>query len=478
MDSALKYPQKYPTLKLGYNDLNNDGIYDTLFTIWNGKKLVFVSDDGSLPWSSDAEDQDWSEYFNKAFNVGKEPPETWNEIRGDWGNYTILVDKDDCGRFDSSGDFYYKAIDLNGDGAPEAEYFHHLAGVFPYSNKLHICLNGERDLSYLDFGSFLYPNEQRYIKGHKYIMNVHGSGFFLNGFSPDVQNSWENPIAWYDFDFDGYTNMVMRAADMHIEPPHLIRKGDSYEGVILEFEVAFELNSNTDERNYHSLDMQLTYYNYISRALDYRGYIDHIPGMKGLKEAEFLSENMAGIRHESIRRYLPYLDGYKIGTDNEKWGGVWLIFDEDDDDCRWEEMFSKHETSQTSSNDWYHYSDRIGDRTEIDMDYVGKGKLYIGKFDGRIHLYHAEEAFWDIDYFAQYKGSIDRADTDEGPEPRKGLRYPRVRYYDKNHNGFIDTVEYMTVEYGNEENTQKIERVISLEDYIDRRDSAPDSTLR
>lgn len=475
MDSILMYdPNKIPILKWGFNDINNDGIYDTLLTIWNDKKMAFISDDGKLPWSADDEHRDWNGYFNDAFNVGKEPPVIWNEMRNFWGNYTILVDKDNCGRFDSKGDFYYKCIDINGDGKPESEYFHPHVGVLQYSNKVYVSLNGERDMSNLDFQNFSYPNEQRYENGFRYITNVHGSGFFLQNFSKDVQDSWENPIAWYDFDFDGFTNMVMRAADMHLEPPHLFRIGDRYEGVILEFEVAFELNSNTSSQKYHSLDLQLTFYNYVSQALGYRQFVDEIIGLKGLDEARCLSVNMLNTRHETIRRYLPYMDGYKIGTDYEKWDGVWLIFDEDDDDCRWEEMFSKHETSRNSSGDWYPYSDRIGDRIEIDKDYIGKGNLYIGKFDGRLHLYHAEEAFWDIDYLALFKGSIDRADTEEGPEPRKGLRYPRVRYYDNNKNGFIDTIEYTTVEYGDEENTERLERVISLFDYCDEDNLNPD----
>jgi len=116
----------------------------------------------------------------------------------------------------------------------------------------------------------------------------------------------------------------------------------------------------------------------------------------------------------------------------------------------------------------------VGDRIEVDADYGGRGKLYVGRFDGRIHLYHAETAFWDIDYLALYKGSTDRKQTGEGPEPPVGLRYPRVRYSDRNRNGFIDTIEYMTVEYGREAETEKIERTISLLGLAGEGDEAPD----
>jgi hypothetical protein len=162
------------------------------------------------------------------------------------------------------------------------------------------------------------------------------------------------------------------------------------------------------------------------------------------------------------------MDGFRIATEFEKWAGVWLIFDEDDDDNRWEEMFSRHEEG------WEGYADRIGDRTEIDRDYAGKGSLYVGRFDGRIHLFHAEEAFWDIDYHGWYKGSMDREGTDEGPLPPRGLRYPRVRYRDRSGNGFIDTVEYLTVEFGDEDRTAVVHRTVDLNAFADEDLPEPD----
>ena len=463
----LKYDwDRHPRLRWGYNDLNRDGVADTLVTVWNGKTVAFVSDDGKLPWSAADEGRDWGDYFNRAFNVGQAPPAMWNGVRGNWGNYTILVDRDGCGRFDSPGDFYYKTLDINGDGAPEAEYYHLFPGSMPWSNKLHVNLNGERDMSYLDWRNFYYADEQRYLPGGKYIMNVHGNGFFLNSYSPAVQTAWENPIAWYDFDFDGRTNMVMRAADTHTVTA---ANGDPrYRGDLGEFEIAFELNGNTGPDKFHSLDMQLTFLQYRGRGPGYRTYLDRVPLIRGLPEAAFLSERLLATRQEPLRRYFPYLDGFKRATDFDGWEGVWLLFDEDDDDNRWEEMFGKHE------QDWAPFSDRVGDRIEVDADYGGRGKLYVGRFDGRIHLYHAETAFWDIDYLALYKGSTDRKQTGEGPEPPVGLRYPRVRYSDRNRNGFIDTIEYMTVEYGREAETEKIERTISLLGLAGEGDEAPD----
>jgi len=467
-DPGLKYDsQRHPKLKMGYNDLNMDGAPDTLIVRWNGKIVAFVSDSGQLPWGAKAEKRDWNAYFNKAFNVGQDPPVTWNPMRAKWGNYTILVDRDGDGRFDSIGDWYYKAIDIDGDGAPEGEYYHLFPGS--YSNKLHFNFNGERDMSYLDFEAFAYgPDEQRYLKGGKYIMNVHGNGMFLNSYAKLIQGAWENPIAWYDLNFDGRTDMVMRAGDVsYVKGKDHI----DYSKLLNEFEIAFELNSNTSEKRWHSLDMQLTFYQYDkAKGLDYTKYADRIPHIEGLKDAEFLSKKMADTRLETIRRYLPYMDGYRIAMDYDGWEGVWLLFDEDDDDNRWEEMFSRHEPAQG----WWGYADCIGDRTEIDKDYKGKGKLYVARFDGRIHLFHAEFAVWDVDCLAMYKGAGDRAKTDEGPRAPAKLRYPRVRYSDTNGNGFIDKIEYMTVEYNNEAKSEKIERVVSLLNCADSKHPKPD----
>jgi len=163
---AMNYDwTKHPRLKWGYNDLHADGVPDALATVWNGKTIVFVGDDGKLPWAAEDEHHNWNAYLNQAFDVGQNPPSMWNPIRKGWGNYTILVDRDGCGRFDSPGDFYYKAIDWNREGAPEAEYYHLFPGQFPRSNKFHVNLNGERDMSFLDWRTFYYGDEQRYLPG-------------------------------------------------------------------------------------------------------------------------------------------------------------------------------------------------------------------------------------------------------------------------------------------------------------------------
>ena len=480
--AGLKYDvTRYPILRWGYNDLNRDARPDTLITTWNNRTIAVVSDDGTLPWSPAEEGRDWHAYFTKAFNVGQEPPQTWNTMRSGWGGYTIFVDSDQSGRFDDPADWYYKVLDLNHDGDPDGEFYHAYPGDNDCS-KTHINLSGEREMSLLNWRDFAYGYENRSVDGGKYVMNVHGNGFFLNAYAPEVQTGIENPLAWYDFDCDGFNNMSTRYSSASVDRAKR-RHVSRYEQV----EIAFELNGNTNERRWHSLDMQMTFVGdhrfrktrnaEFTGGLEYGHFVDRIPGIEGFKDAEFLSEKKRLSRLEVVRRYMPYMDGYRVATDDRSWLSVWLQFDEDDDDTRWEEMFSRYEPEV------FRLSDRIGDRHERDSYFKGGGKLYIGKFDRRIHLLHADLAVWDVDPLAWYKGEEVYFSTvtnrpDDGPQPPVGLRYPRVRYKDTDGNGFIDRIEYMTVEYtgkfGTEAATEKVDRVVSLLDYADDTLPRPD----
>lgn len=463
----------------GFYDVNGDGVNDTIAFTYRGHAALFISDDGALIWDKEPE-EGWEAFFAAAFRAGEEA-NPWNEIRKNWGSYTLLIDKDDCGRFDTLGDYCYRAFDVNGDGAPEAEYYHLFPGEdwCPYSNKYAVNLNGENDLSYLDFDTLTYPDEQAYDEGGKYRMNVHGSGFFVNSYSAHPETSWETPIAWYDFNMDGRTEMTMRVGDTKNnairESGGLAEGEERYYGKVSEFEVAFELNGNTSEEKWHSLDMLLSYYNYENPTLDYTKYEDHLACFAPLKGSEVFYGKMLDIRCEPRRQYLPYLDGVKIGLAHDGWAQNFLLFDEDDDDCRWEEMFSNHEGNAEKSDFlWGNFSDHLGDRTEKDPTNAGKGKLYISPMDGKIHLYQAKHAWWEIDYLALFKGSKDHAHGKEGPVPSDGMKYPRVRYFDTTGNGFFDTIRYETVRYGHEEEGSELIREIHLYDYADEEIPAPD----
>ena len=457
-------------LSWGFNDLNGDGIPDALVTTWNGKTVVFLSDTGKLPWPRDKEPEDWSDYFNGAFNVGRNPPVVWNPIRAGWGTYTLLVDNDGDGKI-GAADFYYRSMDINGDGMPEMIVFN-ASGVV----EVVVNVNGERDFKNLDWSTFTYGEEQTYTGHSRYVQNVHGSGFFVNTriAYDDLSLAWETPIAWYDFDHDGFSEMVMRIADVGRFKDGIVWQDSIAEnfgqtGGAHEAEFAFELNGELCQDRWHSLDFQLTLCAYGEPGLPLRPYADDMK-ILGIPDSgrELLSTECRKLTDVTRRIHLPFVDGYKIATDYAKWTSAWIIWDEDNDDNRWEEMFSRYE------RDWHAYADRIGDRVEIDSTFKGKGRLYIGAFDGRIHLHGADKAEWTVDYYAHYKGAVDRKETPEGPEPPEGLLHDVVRYHDTTGNGFIDRIEYGTAEYGREEATWKVERTVNLLEFADDQMPQPD----
>jgi hypothetical protein len=452
-----------------YEDLSGDGTVDTLHTLWNQKRVVVV-DEGSdfLPrWQ--AASLDPAETLTEAFSAGAEPPVVWNPLRANWGSYLLLADNDGDGEFSGKADFYYRIVDLNQDGSPDLEYFCANTVVETMVN-----LNGERDFKHLNFAGFGYGNEHGYAEGGRYFQNVHGSGFFLNTriHWGDVSLAWETPIAWYDFNHDGFTEMVMRIADEGY-PTHDLQ-GQSARAHEAEF--AFELNGELSREKWHSLDCQLTYTAYWTPGLSLTNFVDDIVALPAPAYArKFFGPGWEQMAREDRRFYLPYLDGYKIATDFDGWIGTWWLFDEDNDDNRWEEMFARND----KYSDTRIFSDKLGDRVEHDTDFDGKGQLYIGAFDGRIHLYRADEADWNVDYYGHFKGAIDRssawgATTDEGPEPGKGLLHDLVRYHDTDGNGFIDRIEYGLAEYGNVQQTWRVNRTVNLLTFANSEHPHPD----
>ena len=128
-----------------------------------------------------------------------------------------------------------------------------------------------------------------------------------------------------------------------------------------------------------------------------------------------------------------------------EWNRVNFVWDEDGDCKRWErvEFYEPLDPFKTGWKgggvDNHKQSDASGDRGEWDMDNSGRGKLYVSKFDGRIHLYGAEWGCWRIDQNAEYYQGWDRLwfGLDKNPN-----RFATVKYTDTDNNGFFDLIEY------------------------------------
>ncbi len=449
--------------RMSYMDLSGDGKVNAVRLTWNGKDVLLIDEDGRFLWRWARDGIDAAQALTKAFVPGAEPPVTWSPLRAGWGTYMLLADVDGDGQFAGRADFYYRAVDVNHDGMPEFEYFNASTIV-----ELDVNVNGERHFKYLDFLNFSYPDEQRYGKGGRYYQNVHGSGFFHNTRVNwrDISLAWETPIAWYDFNNDGFAEMVMRITDEGY-PSHELDQGQS--GGAQEAEFAFELNGELNRDKWHSLDFQLTYTAYKNPGLPLKPYTDDIKSILPPDYArKYFGKGWEQFASVSKRVMMPYIDGYKIATDFTGWTSIFLLWDEDNDDNRWEQMFGRQEVSNGG------FADKLGDRIEIDSKFRGKGQLYIGAFDGKIHLFGADKTEWPIDYYGHYKGSTDRIQTNEGPKPPVGVLHDIAHYYDTDKNGFIDRIEYGTAEYGREKETWKLTRVVNLFDFADKENPHPD----
>lgn len=468
---AIYEPRDTP--RPGIYDLNKDGVPDLLVFYWRDHLTAFISDRGRLPWTTDL-NRDWDRYFSRAFNIGSKPPVTWNPERSNWGSYTLLCDLNSNGRFDDiSVDYWYQVVDLDGDGDPDmerADRAHPELGL--HIQKYFYDLDDDNHMNYIDWAGPQYGDEQMYTGESSYLQDTAGNGFFSlvfekerSTFYPDIRAAWENPIAFYDLDDDGRTEQVVRETDAPWDGSGRLR----------EVECAFDIDNSGSKSSPSSLDIQLSWLGVQNKPFDYSKYVEDFPQFRGLPEADFLFGRRLYVRHQTVRMWMPYFDAYKIGTELDalKWNSAFLLIDEDDDDVRWEEMFSPHEFSGGSTPLDKHvgYDDHIGDRWESDDNYDGGGKLYIGKFDGRMHLYKADRAEWTIDYRALFKGSLDR--PQEAPAPPDGLLYSLVCYYDTDGNGFIDKIVYGEKRVG-DDGSFKTVREVNLLDFATPANPHPD----
>jgi rhamnogalacturonyl hydrolase YesR len=108
----------------------------------------------------------------------------------------------------------------------------------------------------------------------------------------------------------------------------------------------------------------------------------------------------------------------------------------------------------------------MGDRGEFDQDNSGRGKLYIGTWDRKIHLYGAEWGAWLVDKDAKFWGSwpVTGDSSSEFAEAREEV----VQYYDIDGNGFIDKITY---DYNGD---KEVDFAVSLLDYKTKKNPHPD----
>jgi len=444
-EPELDVPRPYP---LGFTDLDNDGDPD-LLRLHNGSlDIIYVDDDDDM---------------------------TAQDTRGDADSDLVVVDKTMDGVYDGPGDFVYDPVDIDGDGDADYEFSCTTTDGFGSCGLRYVDYDDDNRMAYLDFENFTLTNENAYSERGSYRFDYAGNGFFLKmplflaGWRmSNPEMFWENPIAWYDTDDDGFTEMIVRCGD----------QGDP-DGRIEAFDVAFDADNDTTVGNESDLDWELSFRTSPSRAMEYQHVgRSRYPGIRGIDEVNStLFVTNPWFRALDTWTHVPYFKALGMGTQHPAWDSCTFVVDEDDEDVRWEEMFSPSQEPGVLCG----YSDKVGDRWEVDDDYSGGGQLYRAAFDGRLHLYGADRGEWTVDYHGLYHGSVDRSSPgfDEPPLPPRRmeedgrpiviwsaretdllLKFSRVRYSDTDGNGFIDRIEY-----DDDGRPETVERAVNLLDF-------------
>ena len=442
---ALPYDQKYWNQKLqiepfrlplppvGYQveyiDLNGDGKPDAIKSVTvNDTPILWLDDDGNM----------------------KE-----GDIEGDMINDCLLIDRNKDGIYGGQGDLIIDWVDTDDDGKADMQ----IVIEYPKKNTGEVWPNGHymimRDLdrdnifNYINWNDFslrcwdkngvcdFYED----YSGQTMFMKIHTSTYDIK----DLRLNWENPFLFYDEDGDGLTEMAIRFVDSP-KIKDRSKPSNSYvnrqlEGRIDWVSMAVDLDNDNAPGNEFDFDFTIGFQ---GKGFDYTDQVHKVNNLRGMPEAD---KFFMDPRYRQLTEFLypDHKSAKEMIFKRGEWSRVNFVYDEDDDCGRWERV-EFYDPLDPFKIGWKNggidnnkQSDAAGDRGEWDMDNSGKGKLYVGKFDGRLHLYGAELGCWRIDQNANYYQGWDRMWMGMDRQPGK---FGTVKYTDKDDNGFFDYIEY------------------------------------
>jgi hypothetical protein len=402
------------------------------------------------------------------------------------------VDMNGDGFYDGPLDLNIKWADNDGDGQADLQAWVTQPPAWSTdkweTRESHwmIFIDVEKDgvLGYLDWEKFDFGNDNwAYTGTSNWLPDYNGDAVFLKVHRPaqsllDPRLNWENPFAFYDFDGDGLSEMAMRWLD---PVPPLDKDITKLTGVLNEAFVTFDLDNDSTKGNETDYDMSLRGAG--GPGVPYRNFVHKYPALKGNPKFDDCFQWNNWRRLDELI-YLPHEKSYDAFF-TAGWTSLYFVFDEDDDDHRWErvEMYypmhgfgGPKDIDLYSTKRWrrgnyagqdmagpnerpgisgHPQADSLGDRGEFDEDNSGGGKLYVGVFDRKLHLAGAEWGAWLVDKNAEYHGGW----KTPSPKPQAPKVEEVVKYTDTDNNGFLDTVEY---DYDGD---RKIDLRISLLDY-------------
>jgi len=427
--------------KIEYIDLDKDGDPDVLKTLLNDSIPVLWIDD----------DDDMKN----------------DEFEGDTDSDCLLVDRNVDGIYAGPQDLSIDWNDENGDGIADIQLVANNGDIhnrysFDFTADFMYFIDLERD----NIKHFINWNANRMQawkhNGHSnFYEDYHGNTLFLKMHAStfrigDMRYSWENPFVFYDYDDDELTEMAIRLVDTPVFRPekgqdeNFAKENKDIDAIFKRkidwVGIALDLDNDNGQGNEFDFDISL---NFKGPGFDYSDQVHKYKSLKGLP----------GTDHFFYDSRWRQMDELIYPDENASWNlifnkGIWnscqIVFDEDDDCNRWErvEFYEPKDVFIIGRNngglDNNNQADAMGDRGEWDMDCSGRGKLYIGAFDGRIHLFGAEWGAWRIDQaafsFQGYGGLYDRSEF-ERIQSVPG-RFATIKYTDTDENGFMDQVEY------------------------------------
>jgi hypothetical protein len=470
--SALK--STTPSDEIVRLDIDHDGKLDIVERWWNGKRVRWLDENNDL-----------------------KPTDT----RGDQVNDVLQIDKNGDGYYDGPLDINVKWADNDGDGRADLQAFVTQGREWSQdkwnASESHwmVFIDVEKDgvLGWLDWEKFDFSSDNwGYTGTTDWLPDYNGNAIFLKVHRPpqslpDPRLNWENPFAFFDYDNDGVSEMAMRWLD---PVPNLDQGMTKLTGVLSEAFVTFDIDNDSTKGNETDYDMSLRGAG--GPGIPYRSFVHKYPALKGKPKFDqcFQWNNW---RQIDELMYMPHDQSYDQFF-NAKWNSLYLVFDEDDDDHRWErvEMYypmhgfgGPKEIDLYSTKRWrrsnyaeqsmvaenerpgiagHPQADSLGDRGEFDEDNSGQGNLYVGVFDRKLHLAGAEWGAWTVDKNAEFHGGV----KTPSPKPMAPRVEEVVKYTDTDNNGFLDTVEY---DYDGD---RKIDLRVSLLEYKTSTNPHPD----
>jgi hypothetical protein len=433
---------KTPDDEIIRTDLDHDGDPDILECWWNGHRARWIDENDDMKWT---------------------------DKRGDIGGDSVQIDIDGDGYYDGPSDMNIKWVDDDGDGQADAEIVTinpsvdqktirtGLSHYMVFIDLDHDGVNAYVDWRTFDWHTAANGNWRTTGRGN-FSPDYNGDSVFLKQHLPawastDPRMSWENPFAFYDFDHDGCTEMSIRLLDTAegADPKW------TYTGKVNDAYISYDLDNDSQKDNEFDYDMTLRFFNdaqHPGEAIDYSHYSDkhNIRAPQWVLDAHLY-------RYDNYRKIDDYCYVTHDKAYDEIWkhrfGQCWFVFDEDDDDHRWERVEMYYPDGDVySTKRWKDVKDRkqagisghpqadsLGDRGEWDQDNSGRGKLYVGKWDHKLHLYGAERGAWLVDYGGKYWGAGPVAVGGSSKENAPHVEEV-VQYRDTDNDGFFDEITY------------------------------------